>query len=327
MALTGESGSPEFLEAYRRALAAGSENADSRDATLLTKSSPGTLDALRELYLGSAEFKTLRASTQRETKYVIDAICRVAHPKSGTRGKGLTADLQRRHILKWRDGMADKPGAANKMMRVLKIFLNFAVERGLRPDNPANGIKLLKAGHFRSWTDSELAAFEARWPLGTLERTGYALALYTAQRREDLARMKWQDIAGEVILVRQSKTGAELQIHMHPELRKVLSAVHPHHEAAILAGKRGKALSPVYFGHRMATAIDAAGLPGDCVLHGLRKAAARIVRELGGDVASMTGHTSHQMVHEYTRGADQKRMSRDAVVRWADARRTQCDTV
>jgi hypothetical protein len=41
-----------------------------------------------------------------------------------------------------------------------------------------------------------------------LARTAYALHLYTGQRRADVARMAWSDVAGNAINVVQAKTGA-----------------------------------------------------------------------------------------------------------------------
>jgi hypothetical protein len=58
-------------------------------------------------------------------------------------------------------------------------------EAQFRKFNPAFGIKPLKIGRIRAWTDDELTAFEDKWPLGTLERTGFALASYMAQRSGD----------------------------------------------------------------------------------------------------------------------------------------------
>jgi integrase len=323
LALPGLPGSPEFIAAYQRARDA---KPDARAAN--TRARPGTLDALRELYLGSAEFKTLRPSTQRETRYVLDALCLAPHVKFGTRGAGPVVKLERRHILKWRDEMADRPGAANKMLRIVKLILNFAVDRGFRIDNPARGIRLLKGGRYRAWTDAELVAFERRWSLGTVERTGFALALYTGQRREDLTKMSWADIAGDAILVTQGKTGRRLKLPLHLELKKALMAVTKRPGAAIMCVPKGAArertytaMSPVYFGHKMADAIAKAGLPDECVLHGLRKTTARILRELGVEASSMTGHLSAQMEREYARDADQAKMARDAMTKWSKLRK------
>jgi integrase len=149
------------------------------------------------------------------------------------------ATLERKHILSWRDKMKDLPGAANKLIRTLKGLLSFAVDRGMRPDNPAFKIKMFKSKPWRDWTDEELIQFEERWPLGTTERMGYALALYTAQRRADVAAMKWSQMAGSTV-VRQSKTGTVLELPIHPELARTLQE-HPRRGATILTGDRGEA--------------------------------------------------------------------------------------
>lgn len=310
---------PEFLAAYSQAVADGPlEAVAPQDPVSIPK--PGTLSALRAEYLASAEFRSLKPSTQREYRYAIEAICRAPNNKTGTRGDGPVDRIERRHILRWRDALGDKPGAANKELRVLKLLMSFAVDRDYRKDNPASKIKELKAGRWRSWTDAELVAFEGRWPLGTLERTGYALAYYTGARREDVTRLRWEDIAGKEIVFRTGKTGVQLHIPMHAELCRALAAVQ-RTPGAILKGKTGKPLSPVYFGHLMAAAIDEAGLPDDCVLHGLRKATARTTAELGGDVASLTGHLTPSMVAEYTRDADQKRLARRTIAKWNRAKK------
>ena len=71
--------------------------------------------------------------------------------------------LKRRHIRKMRDARAETPGAANNVLRMLKIVLNFAVEEELIELNPAARMKELQGGEYRSWTDEELAKFEAYW--------------------------------------------------------------------------------------------------------------------------------------------------------------------
>lgn len=308
--LPGEPGSPEFQAAYSALLAGPQPKTQAAFAA-------GTFDALRVAYLASAEFQNLRPTTQREARYALDAIClRPNKSGEGKVGDNPVKMLERRHILEWRDGMAKKPGAANKMLRVLKTVLTWAVDRGYRNDNPAHGIKEFKGGRWKSWTDDELVKFEERWPLGTVQRTAFALALYTGQRRADLAVMKWSHIAGDAIVVRQSKTGVDMTIPLHPELKKALAAVRPRSEKAILMGKFGEPLSVVYLGHLMADAIDKAELPQHCVLHGLRKSTARILAELGFKVGPVTGHLTAKMEQEYARDASQKKMAKAAVLAW-----------
>lgn len=71
-------------------------------------------------------------------------------------------------------------------------------------------------GH-HSWTDEEIAAFEAGWPIGTKERTAFALFLFTGQRLGDVRRMSWRDLDGPGINVTQGKTKERLWIPLRAE--------------------------------------------------------------------------------------------------------------
>jgi len=305
--LPGLPGSPEFRAAYAAA----------EKGVPLEPPKPiqaGTFGALCLEYYGSNNFRRLAESTRRENGYVLrklEAHLR-AHP---------VADLERVDILRWLDEMT--PGAANKMVRVVKVLMTFAQDRNYRKDNPARGIKLIKGGEYRAWTSQEIDAFKTRWPLGSLERSGFALALYTGQRRADVARMSWAMVAGDSLKITQGKTGSVLTLPIHPELKRALKAVAPRREAAILA-KKGKALNPIYFGHMMAKAIDAAGLPRECVLHGLRKAAAVALIDAGCtelQAAAITGHTSARMLETYAKGRDQVKLGKAAMLKWKRAKR------
>src|SRR5262249_3740305 len=140
--------------------------------------------------------------------------------------------------------------------------------------NPFARLKLLKVGEWRGWDDDECKAFEARWPQGSMQRRAYSLAVYTGQRLTDLVAMTRADRKDGFIRVIQSKTGEELWIAEHRELAAELGRGDIAH-MSLLFTTRGKAFDPVYFGAWFADAIEAAGLADDCVLHGLRKTAAR----------------------------------------------------
>lgn len=314
VALPGEPGSTEFLEAYQAA----------KDGPRMVPASPkaptGSFGALCDEYLASAEFSDLRPVTKSELKRVVERLAAKHRDKP-------VAQLERQHVLRWRDAMLDRPGAANTMIRTVGVLMTFAVDRGYRKDNPAQKIKMLRKTPWRSWTDDELDAFEDRWPLGTMQRTGYAIALYTAQRRADIVDLKWTAVRGDHITIKSSKTGDEKAIPMHPDLAAALAAVKPRKPAAIVTGSAGTKLSPVYFGHQMADAIDKAGLPAECVLHGLRKTTARTLIESGCTTRmgrAITLHSTDAMFEEYSEAADQKVLSTEAMTRWkASPRRTR----
>lgn len=314
--LPGKPGSPEFQAAWAAAMAWTPPV--TVPATRPDGAIKGTLAALIEEYQRSAHYnKRLAVLTRREMGYVLKKLL-------ATNGDVPVAGLEPGHIYGWQDDLQDKPGAANKFIRTVKTLMKFAVQRGYRNTNPAVGIGLLKVGSFRAWTQKEMAAFESKWTIGVLERTGYALALYTGQRRADLVTLTFSNIVGNSFRLRQQKTGKELEIPIHPELRKALPAIYPNDDTPILARKARRPLNPIYFGHLMASAIASAGLPDDCVLHGLRKSAAVALIDAGctpHQAAAVTGHASMRMLEEYVKGRDQAKLGRDAMGLWEKVKR------
>jgi enterobacteria phage integrase len=129
--------------------------------------------------------------------------------------------------------------------------------------------------------------------------------------------MAWTDVAGNAINIVQAKTGARLTIPLHPNLSAALRAW-PRKHVVMLTTVFNKPFSDAGYGNMMADAIAAAGLPDRCVLHGLRKAAARRLAEAGcteKEIAAVTGHTTLKEVARYTRAADQKRLAAGAVAK------------
>ena len=130
----------------------------------------------------------------------------------------------------------------------------------------------------------------------------------------------WPDVEGQLIRVTQIKTGARLAIPLHPELKRVLDQW-PKTNVAILTTSFGKPFTAAGFGNWMSDAIRKAGSPERCVLHGLRKAAARRLAEAGcseKEIAAITGHATLAEVQRYTKAASQLRLAEAAVARLAE---------
>ena len=70
-------------------------------------------------------------------------------------GHDRVAHLKRRHVRAMRDDKAETPGAANTILRMLKIVLNFAVEEEWIAHSPAANVKELPKGEWRAWKDEE----------------------------------------------------------------------------------------------------------------------------------------------------------------------------
>jgi enterobacteria phage integrase len=309
--LPGVPQSPEFMAEYQRLLAATVPKPAAEQPGNL----PGSFGALVSDYLASGEFRELKPNSQRLYRLILEPLAE----RHGTKPLG---QLQRRHIKAWRDARSETPGMANMVVKVVRALLIYAVDNNYRlatDDNPLTvRTKLFKGGEHRAWTEEECAGFEARWPPGTMQRRAYMLAKCTGQRCGDIAAMTRAHRKDGFIRVVQQKTGKELWI---PELQ-LLTAELARGEAghmSLLTKADGGAFDGESLSPWFADAIDAAGLTDDCVLHGLRKTAAKMFAEADCSphlIGSITGHdpTSPEIVR-YTRAADQRKMSTAAVHR------------
>ena len=105
-------------------------------------------------------------------------------------------------------------------------------------------------------------------------------ALYTGQRVGDAVRMRRSDIRKGAMHVIQGKTGEELYIELHPAFERALKAG-PSNGVYLIGDRAGHPIARGGLSALMRVAIKAAGLPGECVAHGLRKAALRRLAEHG----------------------------------------------
>ena len=135
----------------------------------------GTFDNLVQLYLESSDFARLAHSTRRAYKLVIERLVR----DEGI-GHRLVRQMERKHVSAIVARRKGTPGAANDVLKKLRILLRFSIDNGMRKDDPTLRIKSFAKGTFHTWTDEEISAFEGHWPIGTRERTAFALFLYTA---------------------------------------------------------------------------------------------------------------------------------------------------
>lgn len=210
---------------------------------------------------------------------------------------------------------AERPGMALLLLKTFRnLFIVARMKKWLTGD-PLVDIKPPKGGRYRDWNDAELLAFEERWPRGTRERLVYELALRTGQRRGDLAKMTWADVKGGKIEVVQQKTGEKVKAVIHSSLAKELETAPRGRAVNVLTTEKGLPFTPSYLGVWFARAIEAAGLPDDCVLHGLRKTLATRLADKGAtphQVMSMTGHRTLGMVAEYTDGANREKLAEEA---------------
>jgi integrase len=305
--LPGRPGMPEFMLAYQKALSGEPVVQEERK-----RGEPGTFDRLVQDYFNSPDFLRMTAGTQGNYRRVIERLLRDENI-----GHRLVSQMTRQHVQTIMAKRAATPGAANDLLKKIRILIHFAMDNGWRKDDPTLRMKKYAAGEFHTWTDDEIATFEKRWEIGTRERTAFALLLYSGQRASDVKAMSWQDVENSAIRVVQGKTGAKLWIPLHPDLARILEAW-PKTNVVMLTTNYGKPFTSKGFSNFMADKIGVAELPERCVTHGLRKAAARRLAEAGcsaNEIAAVTGHVSLEEVARYTKAAEQKLLAQSAIRR------------
>lgn len=301
--LRGPLGSPEFLADYQAAVAASEPQKPRQPAA-------GTMDALCVSYLGSTAFGDLGASTQAVYRRIIDRI-------RASYGGLSVAGLQRPHVARMIEKRAGTPAAANHLLRTLRALMKHAVAEKMRPDDPTQGVARAKerGEGAETWTEADIAAYEAQHPSGTRPRLALALLLYTGQRRSDVVRLGRHSMREGRIWVRQQKTGAELLLPVHPALAVELAAL-PAGRMLFLETEAGAAFTAGGFYNAFAGWCAEAGLPKGRSPHGLRKACARRLAEAGctaHQICAVLGWRRLAQAEVYTRAADQARMAAAAM--------------
>lgn len=267
-----------------------------------TRAAPGTFDDLIAQYYRSTAWHNIPRDSTRK---VYRATYERFRAKYGARP---VATMTAWNVDKLMGQMLDTPAAAAILLKRLRQLFDFAILLGMRKDNPAKAVKppKSKGTGFHTWTENEIEAFEERHPVGSKARVALALLLYTAQRRSDIVTMGPQHVKNGRIRVKQMKTGAELDIPIHPRLTAAINAC-PSGQLAYLVTEFGKPFTAAGFGNWFRDRCDEAGLK-QCSAHGLRKAASRRMAETGMSnqlIKSITGHVTDSEVSRYTRDADQ----------------------
>lgn len=301
VALPGLPWSPAFMAAYEAALATG--NPPRRPPA-------GTVAALVAAWYGSADYRGLRGSTATVYRNIAERF-RAEHGDKPVRL------IEPHHVRRMLAARAGSPSSANTFLKVLRALMRFAVADNWRPTDPTWGVRRLRdrSTGFHTWTDDQIAQYEAAHPVGTRARLAFDLLLYTGQRRGDVVRMGRQHVRDGALEITQAKTGTRLALPLHSALRASIDAAAPAVHLTFLVTAAGAPFTAAGFGNWFRTCCRAAGLPHECAAHGLRKAAARRLAEAGlttHEIMAVTGHRTLAEVERYTRAADQARLARAA---------------
>jgi integrase len=296
---------PGFGDTYAALMAARTRRATAQTAVMEM-----TVTGFCDLYERSQHFRGLAAGSQRLYGTYLKAL-REAFP---TAPAGL---LERRDVVGLVDAWADRPGAANSLLRAINALYKWDRVRGHVENNPCRDVAELAVGEHEPWPEHVLQA-----ALGADGRVRLAvhLLLYTAQRIGDVVRMRWTDIAtnqdgARRIVVKQGKTGRRLEIPIHQALQAELQR-HPVSLGYIIPGIRGAALSDKTLRRELQDFAAKAG--AKVVPHGLRKNAVNALLEAGcsaAETAAISGQ-SLKMVEHYAKQRSQVKLGAAAILKW-----------
>jgi integrase len=167
------------------------------------------------------------------------------------------------------------PAAQRNFMKAMRPFIDHCLLMNFISADPLIGIKLAemkKACGHHTWTEDEIAQYEARHPAGTRARLAITILLQTGHARSDVVRMGRQHIKSGKLSMRRQKTNVAFDIPVLPELVAELELHSKTERLAFLVTEHGKPFTAAGFGNWFADRCIEAGVPGRA--HGLRKASA-----------------------------------------------------
>lgn len=309
---------------YRRAYEAAKGGARLEVA----RSAIGSIDALVARFYRSLAFRRGGEDWQRTVR-------RTLEPFREEFGRDLVADFRPKDIeailiakMEKREAggrMVGGLSAAARLRDQLDRLFKLAVKDGdiaINPVGQASELPAAQGKGFHSWTEDEIARYQARYPLGTKARLALEILLWTGLRRGDAIRLGPQHLRDGRIRMTAGKTGKVVDLIAAPDLLATIEAMPAVGLTTFLVTDYGRPFTVAGFGGWFRDRCDKAGLPL-CTAHGLRKALARRAADLGAtqqQLKAVGQWSSDRDVATYTAASEQRGLADAAlskVINWA----------
>jgi len=197
----------------------------------------------------------------------------------------------------FRDGMSHKPVQANRCLALLSAMFNYAIKRmewaGSNPVRGSERFPETKRKRYMTAAEvsrvAELLIEEERENL--FSSAFIQLLILTGARKDEIAKARWDQIKGNMILLLDSKTGAK-EIYLSPQALDVLAKL-PRTTGTLTGINDPKKL--------WGKIRRAAGCP-DLRIHDLRHSFASAGISAGlslAQIGGLLGHKSTQTTHRY----------------------------
>lgn len=275
------------------------------------KAVSGSVAWLWEKYRATTAWTTLSAATRRQRENIMEGVlAKIGHEPY--------ASIKRADIVASRDKRAATPAQARNFLDAMRGLFRWALEAEYVKVDPTAGVTnpTRPPGEgFPAWSEDDVQAYQKKWELGTKERVWLDVLLYTGLRRGDAVRLGRQHVRDGVATLRTEKSQDEIvvTIPILPILAMTLKAG-PTGDMAFICGDKQEPLTKESFGNYFRRACRDAGVKKSA--HGIRKFAATNAANNGATVAQLEaifGWQGGQMAALYTRGANRRRLSLEAM--------------
>jgi integrase len=272
----------------------------------------GTLGGLIRAYKASPEFTGLAERTRADYQKIFDYIGKHW-------GKAPVIDFSQAKVIRMRDRAFEdhKRRFANYVVQVTRIIFAWGRPREwYKGENPAVEVPLIRRPRDarkvnRAWKQYELTAALEK-ATGAL-RVGVALGMFAGMSEGDVIRFPWSGYDGERIRYARRKTGVQVSILAHRDLRTILDKTEKR-GTIIVVGKRGSGYTEngfrAMFFKLVRDLVEQKKVEPGLTFHGLRHTVGKFIIDAGGDtrdVASVLGHATEKMAQEYSAEADRER--------------------
>lgn len=208
--------------------------------------------------------------------------------------------------------------AATNLRKQLRRLFAYAKKLKWISANPvdeADRVGKVRLNGYHTWTEDEIAQYQARHPFGTKARLALEIILWTGQRRGDARLFGPRHIVRDKINYRAGKNDADLWLPIAPDLKRAIGEMPAVGMTTYLVNELGKPFSAETFGNKMRHWCGQAGLP-HCSAHGLRKAIARRMATSGASQRAMKavgGWKRDEEVAIYSEAAEQEALADTAL--------------
>jgi integrase len=216
-------------------------------------------------------------------------------------------------MIHWRNEMASRlrPSTVRNYIKDVRVFFNWAVQQGYCAKNPASAVAVpnVRRGIPR-WLDeveTERLIADAR-KMDAATHLVVLLGIRAGLRRREIRMLRWSDIRGDTIQVRETKSKNPRIVPMHPQIAQAL-ATWPRRGDFLFPSKRHGVAHDLHRGVAQGKAINAwmASKGYDATMHSLRHSFASQLAAAGAseaEIRDLLGHTSIEMTRLYTHARD-----------------------